>query len=787
MFADVLRRFRLRAGLTQEMLAERARVGVATIAALEQGLRHRPYPNTLAAIKEALGLNPSDAAMLLLSASEVPVRSRTTRHSPPPQHTPGHSVHSHGPAVELPAPATSLIGRDADTNALSTLLQRNQPAPRLVTLVGPGGVGKSRLALAVATAVAGTYPDGVVFVDLAPLQDHLLISATVAGALRVHAVGGQSACDLVFTYLQDRKMLLVLDNLEHLVSGARFLSDVLAACPRVTLLATSRTALRLRAERRVNVEPLPQPADDESSLDAIAASPAVQLFIDRAQKVTPEFTLEAHTAATVAAICRRLDGMPLAIELAAARVGLLGPEIMLKRLDRQLQLLTGGPADLPERQRTLSNTLAWSYDLLGPAEQVLLRRVAVFAGGWTLSAAESVCSNGTLASDDVLGRLEALVDSSLIRRLDVVEDEPRFGLLESVREYAAHKLVESGEYEALRERHATWCLALAEQAADELLGPAQARWMEHLDRALDNLRLTLAWLHEQQRTEIGLRLVGALGRFWFTRRYIAEGREWVERFLAAAGAETAPAAVRARACFAAGMMACLQGDYQHAIVRLEQSIEQYHLAGDRVGAARALITRAGTSYDQGQVEYAAELWSQALAQARQAGDLGEAAHALGNRGEVLCHLGDTEAAVAHHTEALALARRAGRTDVEAMQLGAWGRAARKQGDLSRATTLQRHAMVLKRELGARRQIAITLADLASIAGAEGRGQRAARLVGAATALRERTGTPQPLPERLDMESAVANVRVQMGEESWAAELQVGRAMSMDQAIDYSLE
>ncbi len=782
-FAELLRQLRARAGMTQEALAEQAGVSPATIAALEQGLRRRPYPHTIAQISNALALTPADRATLLARASGTPERTpRPPRlKSPPP-------AHQADVAPRVPVPATPLIGREADIAAARTMLLLPEPTARLLTLVGPGGVGKTRLALAVAMAVVDSFPDGVAFVDLAPLHDHRLIPATIGAALRLHATGRMSARQLLLEHLRDLTALLVLDNFEHLLGGAQFLGELLETCPRIRLLVTSRTVLHLRVERRFTVEPLAQPADQEPSLSAIATSPAVRLFVERAQIVAPQFTLDGRNAETIAAVCRRLDGMPLAIELAAARVGLVGPEMMLRRLDRQLQLLTSGRSDLPERQRTLSNTLAWSYDLLGPREQMLFRRVAVFAGGWTLSAAETVCSDATtLTPDEILEPLEGLVDNNLIRRLDTNEAEPRFAMLESVREYAAQKLHEIGEYDRVRARHSEWCLALAEQAAIELTGPLQAMWLERLDRALDNVRLTLGRLYEQQQTELGLRLAGALGRFWSTGRHVAEGREWVERFLAPKTAESAPAAVRARACYAAGVLASIQADQQQAVARLEQSIELYHLAGDTVGAVRALNTRGGVSYDTGQLAFAAALWQQSLAQARAAGDLGEAAHALGNLGEATFHMGDVEGAAVSFAEALALARQAGRPDVEAMELGNLGNVARARGDLTRATTLQRQALVLKRELGARRHIAITLSDLASIAAIEGRGARAARLVGAASALRERIGTPQPVPERVDMESSVATVRAALGEEVWSAELQVGAALTMERAIDFALE
>ncbi len=565
-FADLLRVFRARAGLTQADLAEQAGVSLATIAALEQGLRRRPYPHTLRSISRALRLDASDHAALLDRATPVPDRSpgrtesRDTRPAPP-----------RFPMFNAPALAFPLIGRDADIAAVSALLIGPQPAARLVTLVGPGGVGKTRLALAVAFGVAERFSEGVHFVDLAPLRDAEHIPATIGNTLRVHASGGRNVYELLAQHLRQRSALLVLDNFEHLVSGARFIGELLSACPSITLLATSRTALRVRAERRFAVEPLAQPSERPTFRD-IAASPAVRLFVERAQLAAPEFALEPRNASTIAAICRRLDGMPLAIELAAARLGVLGPELLLRRLDRQLQLLTGGPPELPERQRTLSNTLAWSYGLLDTRKQMLLRRVSVFAGAWTLSAAETVCADAHLAPADVLEPLNGLVDSYLIRRPDKNEAEPRFRMLESVREYANQKLIESGEYDALRARHCERCSALAEQAVIELTGRAQAMWLERLERALDDLRLALAWLYERLQSERGLRLVGALGRFWSNRRHVAEGRDWVERFLEQPNADSAPAAVQARARYAAGVLASIQGDTARAVLDWKRAL-----------------------------------------------------------------------------------------------------------------------------------------------------------------------------------------------------------------------
>ncbi|HEV8637512.1 MAG TPA: helix-turn-helix domain-containing protein, partial [Chloroflexota bacterium] len=405
---DQLRRLRVRAGLTQEVLAERAGLGVATIGALEEGRRRRPYPSTVAALAAALGLAPADRAALLELASGPSARPDAP--GPPPT---AHGTTRPAARVRLPVPPTALIGRETEVAAASAMLDPARSAVRLLTLVGPGGVGKTRLGLAVAGALAEAYPDGVVFVDLAPLRDHRLVAPTIARALEVAGSGGRSARELLLEHLQARELLLVLDNFEHVLGAAPLLAELLEGCARLALLVTSRTVLRVRSEQRFGVAPLAAPAEELPSVQAAAASPAVRLFVERARAVAPAFALDAGNAHAVAAVCRRLDGIPLAIELAAARAGLLEPAALLRRLERRLPLLTGGAADLPERQQTLRRTLDWSHDLLGPAEQILLRRLAVFAGGWTLDAAEAVCGGADLAADDVLERLGVLVDNTL--------------------------------------------------------------------------------------------------------------------------------------------------------------------------------------------------------------------------------------------------------------------------------------------------------------------------------------------------------------------------------------
>ncbi|MBV8719789.1 MAG: helix-turn-helix domain-containing protein [Chloroflexi bacterium] len=779
-FGARLRQFRVRAGLTQEVLAERAGVAVATIAALEQGQRRRPYPHTVSALSSALGLRDEDRLGLFALTDSV------RDHTPVVEHAERSAAAGIRQAVfQLPVTPTELIGRENDIRAVAQLF--NAPASaRLVTLIGPGGVGKTRLALAVAEALAGNYRDGVVFVDFSALRDHRLMAPTIANALRVRESGSHGAWEVVVAYLRDRHMLLVLDNLEHILDGAQVIAQLLNESPDLALLATSRIALRVRAETRFAVEPLAQPPA-EAPLEVVAAAPAVRLFVERARAIAPGFALDSDNAQAVMAVCRRLESLPLAIELAAARVNVLGVRGLEQRLERPLPLLTAGSADLPARQQTLRNTLAWSYDLLGSGERTLFERLSIFADGWTLAAAEVVCSDDDLPLDEVLGRLQVLVDNSLVRCASASDDEPRFSMLHIVRDYARERAAESGVADALRARHCDWCVAFAEEAALEMTGPRQAYWLDRLDRVVDDFRAALDFITEQQDVETGLRLAGALGRFWATRRYVTEGREWLERFLTSPRTNDPPSMAQARACYAAGVLASIQGDPSQAAARLEESIELYHRVGNRVGVVRALNTRRGVAYDQGHLAFAGALWAQCLVQANAAGDLGEASHALGNLGEAQFHLGDLAAAETAFTEALSLAQRAGRTDLEAMQLGNLGSVARERGDLPSATEFQHRALVVKRSLGARRQIAITLEAIASIAAAEGRGARAARLLGAADTIRELIGTPQPLPERTATEHALAVACTALGETTWRRSFVEGRSLTMEQAIAYALE
>jgi predicted ATPase len=760
--------------LSQANLAERSGLALTTLKALERNQRPRPHPHTLARLAEVLALAPDERASLLQGASAAESEPTAASVS--------------GRLVRLPVPPTGLIGRADEVVAVRELLDPASRDARLVTLLGPAGVGKTRLAVAVAAELVEAYADGVVFVDLAPLHDARLVPATVAHSLGVVESGGRSARDLLPEHLSERQLLLLLDNFEHVVPAAALLTDLLATCPGLSLLVTSRAALRLRGEQRFEVAPLAAP-EPKASLSAIATSAAVCLFVERAQSLAPDFELETSNAFDVAAICNRLDGLPLAIELAAAQVGLLPPAELLRRLQHRLSVLTEGAADLPKRQQTLRGTLAWSLDLLDAQARVLFARLAVFVGGWTVDSAEAVAADPTLPADALLDVLQVLLDGSLVYRVDELAVDPRFDMLGTVREYGLACLADSREEVTIRNRHLDLFLTRAEQANAELFGPRLADSLARLDRDLANLRAALEWAWAQQDVISGLRLAGALAPFWRTRGYASEGRAQIDRVIARMDDMQldVPPAVRARALEGAGMLANSHGDQQHAVQCLDRAVPLYRQAGDALGAVRALNARSGVDYDRGDLQEAMARLSQCVVLAREANDLGEVARALANLGEVYFHLGDVELAATHHEQALVLARQVGRVDVVAYQLGDLGNVARRRGQLERAASLHREALTMKYALADRRRIAISLEDMAALAADEGRMVQAARWLGAAAQLRATIDTPLPEPERIAAQETTARILAALGNEAWSDEFATGQALPLAKVIADALE
>ena len=692
----------------------------------------------------------------------------------------------------LPAPVASFVGREQQLAEVERLLL----AGRLVTLVGASGCGKTRLALEVAARARDAFPHGVAFAPLAPLGDPSLVAPAVARALGVRDGPGRSHREAVARALRGRELLLVLDNLEHLLAGsegaspgsarrgaAELVAEWLAACPGLKVLATSRERLRLQGEQVYPVPPLGLPAPD--GVDP-GASEAVRLFVERARAVEPAFALGDENAAAVAEICRRLDGLPLAIELAAARTRLLPPSAMLARLERHLPLLAGGPRDLPARQRTLRDAIAWSHDLLDDDERALFRRLAVFAGGWTLEAAEAVAGFGNQSPNAILQGLAQLVDKSLVVANLSEDGEVRYRLLETIRQYAAEHL--GGDEEAaVRRRHRDWFLGVAEAAGAQVWGREQVVGLDRLELEHDNLRAALRWSAEQGGAEIELALLlaGALWRFWQVRGHLREGRGWLTRLLAAADGQDAgsrqPTPGRARALNAAAFLAFMEGDYDLARERHRETLETRRALGDREGVAETLNNLGLVLRGAGDHAAAVALFDEALAETRALGNRAREAHILNNLARAAYYRGEHAAARALHEQSLALGRELGDSWAVAICLGDLGDLHQAQGDADAARRLYQESLDLWRELGDLRGVAQCLEGFAGLA-AKAHPDRAVRLIGAAAATRELIGEPCSSVRRAALDRTLARARAALGDDRYAAAWAEGRATSPDRAI-----
>ena len=759
----------------------------------------------------------------------------------------------------LPIQATPFIGREREAADLRARLLR--PDVHLLTLTGPGGAGKTRLALQVAADLLDHFEDGVFAVMLAPVTDPARVGVTIAQTLGIPegstpplaggtSGGGTSGGDpsdvgpsdadghlaRLTAYLRDRQMLLVLDNFEQVAEAVPLIAELLATCPRLKLLVTSRAVLRVYGEHDVPVPPLSLP--DRRRLpppEQLTQFEAVHLFVERTQAVKPDFQVTNENAPAVAEICHRLEGLPLAIELAAARVRLLPPRAMLARLERRLPLLTGGAQNLPARQRTLRGAIAWSYDLLAPDEQVLFRALAVFVGGWSLDAAERVASGeGPVASGesvtslpaphyplrDPLERLESLVDKSLVRQASL-SGEPRFSMLETIREFGLEQLEATGELAAASERHVQTFLALAESAEPHLRAAGQAEWLPRLELEHNNLRAALSWsLRGGGDPVAGARLGTALWWFWYVHGHLSEGRGWLEEALPAATGE-----LRLRALDGAGSLAHAQGDYDRATDRYGELLRLAREAGDLHGTARGLGCLGLVAQYRGDDARMAALHEEALPLFRQLGDRWNVAWSLGFLGTAAHRAGDDVRAVALHEESLALLRQVGddwgmaralyNLGLIAQEQGAYGRAAalheeglalarglgdkrriarqydclaqvaRARGEYATSLDLWRESLLLRRDLGDRRGVVDCLEGLASVAAGIGERERAARLYGAAAAQRELLGAPPTAsgrPAGSTVPGGTADSSTGPLAHAWTA----GRSMPLDAAIAEAL-
>jgi predicted ATPase/DNA-binding CsgD family transcriptional regulator len=693
----------------------------------------------------------------------------------------------------LPVQLTSFVGRERDAAEVTRLLSTS----RLVTLTGAGGIGKTRLAIEVASKSVTRFADGVWLAELAPLADGRLVAATVLASLGAREESNRPPLASLIDALESKRLLLVLDNCEHLASACAALVDqLLRAAPGLHVLATSRQVLAVPGEVGWHVPALSMPAPDRRwSPEELAHCEAVALFADRARAALPPFTLAEGNAADVARVCRRLDGVPLALELAAPWVKALSVGQIAERLDDGFALLTRANATAPPRQQALRATIDWSHRLLSDAERTLFRRLAVFAGGWTLDSAEAVCAfpandgsaaaaGAALSPDQVLPILAQLIDKSLI---EVAEHggAARYRFLESIRQYAAEKLGASGEEPALVRRHRAWFADVVERAEAEWRGARQASWLAYLDAEHDNIRAALDRRGpDRDELDAALRVAGALWWFWLMRGHLREGRAHLAGLLALAPPSSS--ATRAKALSTAGRLALVQGDYQAARSQLEASLAIWRTLDRRDHVADALHDLGQAAHAAGDHTRARQLLDESLGLANVLGDEIRVYLALDHLGELLQDLGDDDGAAAHYEQALAIQRGLGHRRGMVVSLTNLGSLIQRRGDHVRAEALYRESLTLVIELGDRRRTAACLEGLAVAAGTRGAAERAARLFGAADGLREAAGVTLPPPHRAAHDARVGAARATLRPEVFASAWAAGRAMSLDQAVRYAL-
>jgi predicted ATPase len=735
---------------------------------------------------------------------------------------PSHSWQS--PANNLPVQRTAFIGREHEAGALRQLL--NRADVQLVTLTGPGGIGKTRLVLQVAAEASAEFPGGVCFVPLSAVSDPSLIPSTIGQALGVRETGNQSPQESLKEYVSGlgQPMLLLLDNFEHLVSAAPVITQLLTTGPKLKVAVTSQSPLHVYGEHEFPVPPLALP-DLKSipPLEVLSRLPAVALFVERAQAVKREFALTRENAPAVAAICARLDGLPLAIELAAARIKLLPPSAMLARLESRLNLLTGGARDLPTRQQTLRSTVDWSYGLLNAAEQTLFRRLSVFTGGCTLEGVEAVCDTQGDLGLDVLDGMASMVDKSLAQQVEHVDTETRFLLLSTIREYALECLVKSNDESAARRAHAAYYLVLAEEGAEDVV--AHPEWLDRFEIEHDNFRLALDYLIKTGDAEWGLRLGAALFRFWETREHLTEGRDSIARLLALEGTAARPK-LRARLSFAAAVLAGEQGDYASAQRLFEESLDTCLELNDNRGIAVALNALAVNARDRGELPVASSLFERCVGLWRNLGDSADIARALSNLANVTKLQGEYARASSLYDECLTMFRKAGDGAGVAWTLNYQGDVARDKADFVTARSFCEQSLAAFRELrdgwgiasvlsdlaglscdlgndaesrrlygesiqmfqelGHKRGIARALECLAVSAAAQSNAEQSLHLAGAAAALRQRLGAPLTLTEQPRLEKALEFARRALGNAAGLAAWMEGWAMPVEQAVQEAL-
>jgi predicted ATPase/class 3 adenylate cyclase len=677
----------------------------------------------------------------------------------------------------LPLMLTTFVGRETEIRELKELLA----SARLVTLTGAGGSGKTRLAIEAAKEVLDEFEDGVHFVDLASLKDPHLVLPTITQSLGIHENPGQSTFDTLAVALQEKHMLLLLDSFERVIPSAPTLAQLLGECPQLTVMATSRANLELRGEYEFSVPPLTLPSSEQiAPLGKLQESEAVKLFCERAKAASFDFALTPDNAPAIVEICTRLDGLPLAIELAAVRMRTLPLRVLLDRLSSRLDILTGGARDLPARQQTLRSLIDWDYEMLDEREQALFRCLAVCAGGFTLDAAAAVAG---LSDGEALSGVESLMAKSLLRH-GTSGGDPRFVMLQTVRDYAIEVLAESGELDDARRRHATFYLALAEEGSSELSGPNQVEWLRALELEHDNMRAALEWTHEQDDPELELRLVGALSWFWITRGHLSEGRGWIEAAIKRSSGR--PSLRRADVLRAAATYARARRDTREAKRLLDEYVELQRSLGDDAGMAMALKDLGNVRSDEGDVTGARELYEQSLQLWEKTGDREGIAATLNNLGYMASLQGDIDGATKAFAKCIELFREIGDKQGVARGLMNQGAALREKGRLVEAAETLRASLGLWTELGDQWDVSDCLDDLAAVYVKQEDFSVAATLYGGAEAIREAIGAQRPPMEETTYSGWLETTRAGLGDAEFKQAFDDGFGMDMEQITDYAL-
>jgi predicted ATPase/transcriptional regulator with XRE-family HTH domain len=786
-FGALLRRYRLAAGLTQESLAEKASLGIRSIQDLESGL-HRPRHESVQQLVRALALAGNQRTQFEAAGQPAPRRRTELASASATIPAPPRQVRR----TNLPTPWTSFVGRDQELLEVQELL-RGTP---LLTLSGPGGCGKTRLAVQLGHVVRDDYPDGVWLADLAPLADPALVAYTVATVLDVVLGPAETILATLAAAVGSKRLLLILDNCEHLIQACAELAEqILHAAPKVRILATSREPLRADGETVYRVPSLATPPVEQNlTVDAASQYGAVRLFVDRARSVRPSFALSAANVAAVAQICVRLDGIPLALELAAARVGSLPVEQIAGRMSDRFRLLTAGRRTSLPRQQTLQATVDWSHDLLAEREQILFRRLAVFAGGWTLDAAEAVCSeriefggsgvSGPIPREAVLDLLLGLVDKSLVL-VEEHDGEVRYRLLETLRQYAHERLLQSGQEDDLKEAHAAFFLTVAEQKAADDWGGQDQSYYDQLEVEHDNLRAALQWFADRGDLGRGLQLSSTLVGFWFVRGHVAEGQRWLDCHLRRSeGASSVP---RAMGLEMAGLLAYSRGDLDVAAAFARQSVAMFRELGDRRRGANCLNLLGIIARNQCSYSEAVAALEEGLQIHREYDDQFYIAQDLFQLGAVARQQSELARARSLLEDSLSIQRMIGPPRSVGIVLFHLGLVAANEGDDAGAQSLYEQSVALMRQVKDKFHQAFLLEAFANLSVGQGRLRRGAHLSGAADALRQQIGSTVPPWAQPGLDRTLRLAREGLGEDAFGQAWAEGTAMTLEQAISYALE